>query len=309
MVIDVYADVVFLVNFFVNGAVLWLCNALLRRRAKAWRVLLGAAVCALFYTLLLFSELREFFNVFTSFVVLAPGILTTFGFSAFGLKGFFVNLGAAYICVFAIGGLATVIAGNVGIVEIAVFLAVVSAFAGIRFLRIHMIGKMLDKKSFCDVKVYLGDLCVNVRGLVDTGNSLVEPISQKPVIVAELAAIRDLLPPAVNAMYDNGSQNDLEIVARSFVEANLQNRIRMIPFKSLGNVNGVLIGFRPDKVVVSGNLGSGHLDSRCLDSRYSDSRYLDSRYLDSESDAIIGICDFKLSKDGEYQALVNPVLL
>jgi len=285
MVIDVYVDMIFLVNFVANAAVLGLCNILLRRRARLWRLMAGAAVTALFYIVLLFSGFRSFLNVFTSFVVLAPGIAVAFGvlpWRARDRSSFFVNLGAAYVCVFAMGGLATVIAGNVGMAEVAVVAAVVAAFAGIRFVRVHVAAKMLDKKSFCDVAVCLGDLSVSMRALVDTGNSLVEPISQKPVIVAELAALRGILPDAVSALFDKGEQNDLAAIAQSFEEAGLQNRIRMVPFRSLGDINGVLIGFRPDGVVV----GDG-----------------------SVKDVIIGICDFRLSEDGEYAALVNPVLM
>ena len=288
MVIDVYVDVIFFVNFVANGAVLGLCNVLLRRRARLWRVLFAAAVCALLYIVMLFLGAGRFLNVFTSFVILAPGIAAAFGLRS--LKSFLVNLGVAYVCVFAVGGLATVIAGNVGMVEIAVVFAVALAFFGAKFVRVHVAAKMLDKKSFCDVKVFLSGLEVSVRALVDTGNSLVVPISQKPVIVAELAALRGILPDSVNALFDKGEQNDLAALAKSFEDADLHNRIRMVPFKSLGDVNGVLIGFRPDGVVVGGSARPARNDGIV-------------------KDVIIGICDFKLSEDGEYAALVNPVLL
>ncbi len=57
----------------------------------------------------------------------------------------------------------------------------------------------------------------------------------------------------------------------------------MIPFKSLGRANGMLIGFKPDRVAVGADA--------------------------SRSDVVIGIYNSRLTRDGRYQGLLAPELV
>jgi len=57
----------------------------------------------------------------------------------------------------------------------------------------------------------------------------------------------------------------------------------MIPFNSIGKTSGMLIGFRPDQVMVGAK--------------------------NSRQDVVIGIYNDKLTPDGRYQALLSPDLL
>jgi stage II sporulation protein GA (sporulation sigma-E factor processing peptidase) len=158
--------------------------------------------------------------------------------------------------------------------------AVVSSFIVLKFARKHIFKKHLTKQAFCRFKIHLRDEIAELNALVDTGNSLIDPISQNPVIIAEFDKIKHLLPQPVAALFDDNSQDDLAAVAAGFARGGLNTRIRMIPYSAIGK-SGVILGFRPDKIEVS----------------------------DKETkDVIIGICDFALSNDGEYHALMNPLL-
>jgi stage II sporulation protein GA (sporulation sigma-E factor processing peptidase) len=55
----------------------------------------------------------------------------------------------------------------------------------------------------------------------------------------------------------------------------------MIPFSSLGRTNGMMIGFRPDAVIVGEKI----------------------------SDVVIGIYNSRLCRDGRYQGLLGPELI
>ncbi|MCL2350513.1 MAG: sigma-E processing peptidase SpoIIGA [Defluviitaleaceae bacterium] len=286
MSIDVYADVVFLINFVINGAVLglvWLLILRHRGRVRIWRIFAGGAVSALFYTILLFTPLRSFLNVFTSFIILTPGVITAFGWH--GWRTFGINLGVSYICAFALGGLALVIMNMTGAAWSTsgyaagyaslwnMLAAILLAFGGAGFARRHIAKKAMDKQTFKQISISLQGKSACITGLLDTGMSLVCPISQKPVVVAELKAIKQILPEEILSIYNDGRQDDLDAVAKGFETAGLQARIRLIPFKSIGAPNGVLMGFRDDNGLV------------------------------------VGICDFELTHDGEYQALINPLII
>ena len=66
----------------------------------------------------------------------------------------------------------------------------------------------------------------------------------------------------------------------------------MIPYSAIGK-SGVIVGFRPDKIELMEPRRGGTLPP-------APSR--------ETKEVIIGICDFALSNDGEYHALMNPLL-
>ena len=292
MIIDVYADIVFLVNFGINAIVMALVNVLGRRSAKWWRIVLGGGVSALLYLVLLFSPFRGILNVFTSFVVLLPGLITCFGIK--GWRHFLVNFGLSYISAFALGGLIMVttnLAGSdtlstadfatIRATPLNLLVAVAVAFALVRFVRRYTADKAMDKKTFCQIGIEVEGKTAFLQALVDTGMTLTEPISQNPVIIAEMTAIADVLPEQIRELFAKNQQDDLEAIEKSFEEAGWQAKFRLIPFKAIGQQNGVMLGFRPSSVTIDHKPTGG---------------------------AIIAICHFTLSSCGEYQGLINPVL-
>ncbi len=126
--------------------------------------------------------------------------------------------------------------------------------------------------------IYYKNEQTKVNALVDTGNSLHEPITNNPVIVTEFNALRDILPESVRLIFYENRENDLQSITKLMAE----ERMKMIPFSSLGRQNGMLIGFKPDKIRI---LGENETEIY---------------------NAVIGIYNFKLSKDGVYNALLSP---
>jgi sigma-E processing peptidase SpoIIGA len=112
------------------------------------------------------------------------------------------------------------------------------------------------------------------------GNLLRDPISGSYVIVVESSSLEKIFPKTV---LDN-----LENIINGKTEENLEEQIhqfissfRVIPFSSLGKQNGLLLGFKPEKIIIK------------------------QEEAQSQSNAIIGIYDKKLSKQGEYHALLG----
>jgi len=302
MIVEIYADIIFLINFFVNGAILYIAGVLCRKNVRLWRIVVGAAATALLYTMLVFTPLAAYLNIFTSFLILAPGILILQ--KPAGIKDFAITLLAAYVTAFAMGGLAMVgmhvFDGGRHIWSTYAFgstrsftpqnliVAVVSSFIVLKFAQKHIFKKHLTKQAFCRFKIHLLDKVAELNALVDTGNSLIDPISQNPVIIAEFDKIKHLLPAPVAELFHTQNQDNLAAIAASFAEGGFSNRIRMIPYSGIGK-SGVIVGFRPDKVELIEPRRGGTLPP-------------------ATQDVIIGICDFTLSNDGEYHALINPLL-
>jgi len=167
-------------------------------------------------------------------------------------------------------------------------MTVASSFIVLKFAQRHIFKKHLAKQAFCRFKIHLLDEMAELNALVDTGNSLIDPISQSPVIIAEFDKIKHLLPLPVAELFQKDEQDDLIALAAGFTSGDFNTRIRMIPYSAIGK-SGVIVGFRPDKVEVVESYRGGTLPP-------------------ATKNVIIGICDFALSNNGEYHALMNPLL-
>ena len=304
LIIEIYADIIFLINLVVNAAILRIATILRRKSARLWRTALAAATAAALYAIAIFTPIAPFVSVLTSFVILAPAIPIAMPIR--GRADFALSLLAAYISAFAVAGvaMATVhifnIGGGWGIGTYAFAMnnftplnlasAIIVSFVVLKFAQERIFKKAITAQGFCCFRVHMDGKMVELTALIDTGNGLIDPISRHPVIVAEFDKIKPLLPESVVKLYAQAKQDDLAAIADCFSQGGMATRIRMIPFCAIGK-SGVIAGFRPDKIEVERGKAS-----------------VRSAQATATVDAIIGICDFALSADGEYHALMNPMI-
>ena len=55
-------------------------------------------------------------------------------------------------------------------------------------------SKALKGKLFVPVSIFIGGKKLDLKALVDTGNSLHDPLSNLPVVIVELDSIKEMLP-------------------------------------------------------------------------------------------------------------------
>ena len=58
-----------------------------------------------------------------------------------------------------------------------------------------------------------------------------------------------MLPDCIRSAYEK-TNDDISFLIQEASKSDLGIRIRAIPYHSLGNPNGILLGFRPDKVCI-----------------------------------------------------------
>lgn len=134
-------------------------------------------------------------------------------------------------------------------------------------------------KNYYDVEISNNNKTVILRGFLDTGHNLVEPISKKPVIIAEYQNIKPLLPPNLCYIFENESTTNIYRVLEAAEGQDFTEKIKFIPFSSIGNERGILIGFEMKKAVINNK---------------------------TINNPIIGIYKPILSKSGLYNALLSP---
>lgn len=132
----------------------------------------------------------------------------------------------------------------------------------------------------CDLKIQLNLKTIYLKAMIDTGNFLKEPITKAPVIVVEKRMLEQALPDRILDNIHkiiNGENIDID----EYI-----SKIRLIPFTSLGKENGLLLGIKPEEVII--NLEEISVQT---------------------SNIIIGIYDGILSKSHKYNALIGLELL
>jgi len=218
MYYELYVDSLFLVNFGMNLYLLLLVNRSLFCTATRKRLILGAVIGALLYFLPFFCKGPQWFK----FVLGIPTggiamIVVTFRVKT--ITGFFrvlekmlqysILMGGAMLLLYRIPGMEKWLSGLWGIL-------------GMGALLYLLFDYRLEKKATEDnlrrVTLVQGNNQITVRALLDSGNSLTEPISGKPVSIVEKDILSNLWP-------ENPSL------------------YRAIPYSSIGKKRGILKGY------------------------------------------------------------------
>jgi len=294
----VYGDVILLENFIMNFIILW-CTAKLLKHKRSWMLLAIAAMLGAFYALgSYFPELKNFYTPFMK--VVFSIFIITIAYLPHHIRDFskliavfyiisFVFGGAAFGLFYFMNGLKYISYGTFYIKDFPVKTLVVSiiiAYFVVKYSWDFVQYRVKRERIITEINILLDNKKAALMALVDTGNALSEPITKAPVVVAEYSSIKELLPVDVQEIFEKDNQNDFNLIAHIMSNSELVTRFRVIPFKSLGKDNGMLLGFKPDEI-----------------------QLIDQDKKQSIKNIIIGIYNKKLSNSGEYSALIHPDIL
>ena len=189
---NIYIDLVFLINFVLDFFLLLTVNIALKRYTKIYKLILGA----LFGSVSLLSLFISF-NSFTLFLFkIVMGILMTL--IAFGFKNFkytFYNVLYLYMTSIILGGFLYYLKVEFsylnkdlvfyynGLSVNYLFLIVVAPLILYVFLKSLRVLKEV-KNYYYKVSIkFNNNYVLNVTGFLDTGNKLKDPITNKPIIL------------------------------------------------------------------------------------------------------------------------------
>lgn len=200
--VTVYADILFIVNLYVDALLLSAVRRFLRLPLKTGRWLLAAALGGFFGLSALLPHIR-------GFPLLLLGLLQALllAAAAFAPKPPATLLKAAFLLLLfgaALSGLLSLLpfhgillANGAVYFDISAPLLIVLTCAayGVLYLFDRLFQKREPDVLFSTVTVDFGGKQAVLSAKVDTGLTLREPFSGLPVIVAERAAVSALLPP------------------------------------------------------------------------------------------------------------------
>lgn len=294
----VYGDVILLENLIMNFIILF-CTAKLLKHKYSWLMLAIAAFMGSLYALgSYFAYFEPFytplmkiiFSVFIITIAYLPHHIRDFIklISVFYITSFVFG-GAAFGLFYFLNGLKYISYGTFYIKDFPVKTLIVSIIIAYLIVKLSwgfVQHRVRREKIIMEIVILMEEKKVAIMALVDTGNALNEPLTNAPVVIVEYSSIKDLLPKDVQVIFDQDNQNDFNIIAHIMSNSDLITRFRVIPFKSLGKENGMLLGFKPDEVQLTENNKQQNIKN-----------------------IIIGIYNKKLSNNGEYSALIHPDIL
>lgn len=298
MVQYVYGDIIFVENLVMNYLILFSTAKLTRSRYKKINIFL-ASIAGSIYSVFYYFPGYEYLYTWLLKIIFSLFIIAL-AFTPYTLKEFGKITGAFYIISLIFGGAAFGIYYFVNGIKFSykgifymenfpakiLLVSIVLAYIVIKLSWGHIFSRIRREKILINMSILHENRRIFLIALVDTGNSLTDPITNLPVLIAEYETIKVLLPTDIRRIFEDNKDNNLNVIAAVLSKSEWLTKIRFIPFKSLGNENGMLIGFKPDAI----NIGDKAIEG-------------------DVKDIIIAIYNKRLSKDGEYSALLHPDVL
>ena len=232
----IYVDVLVGVNLFINYFLLLATAKFLLLPVKRKRLVLASAVGALYSLTILLPEISPVLSVFVKLLMSASIIWAAFGYG--GINFFIKKTAVFYIINFAFAGLmmalwyflspsGLIIRNSVVYFDISPLLLIVLTvlcYLLVTFLN-RITGRQMPKGLYCRVSVKRGNSSCVFSAKVDTGNSLKEPFSGNPVVVAYEKAVSAIIPPEGSIGF------------------------RAVPYGTVSG-EGILKAFKPDEFTV-----------------------------------------------------------
>jgi stage II sporulation protein GA (sporulation sigma-E factor processing peptidase) len=169
---------------------------------------------------------------------LLPCLILTTAFGATDKKSFFYRLLTFYAIGFFLGGALLFLKQERSSLKRLLTFGI--GAAGMVWLILPMfLRRQIEKKQEYEVVVSLGEKRICGTALLDTGNRLREPISGKPVILADFQTVKPgLSKEALEALENReGFEGDLDRLIESF-----GGKLRIIPYHAVGTRSGILYG-------------------------------------------------------------------
>ena len=284
----IYLDIVLLENTILNFIILISTAIISKSKISYIKIGISSIIGGIFSILNYMANLNLLSGIMIKILLSILMILISFQNNS--LKKLIKQLIFFYLVSFTFGGIAFMLLFFINpdsiIIEsnhlVGTYPLKVGLIAGvIGFVTIMLVSKIIKdrmskKAMLCELEIFYNGKYKKLKTMIDTGNLLKEPISKTDVIIVEKESLKGVI-----------SKEILENISTILEGKWLQDssihsyKFKLIPFSSLGNDNGLLIGFKPDYIKI-------YTEDEC-----------------TRNDVLVGIYDGKLSKNNLYTSLIG----
>ena len=225
MYYELYVDVFFLVNFMMDYILLLIVRRMLQCTATHGRICIGAAIGSLLTCVVMILPIPYTVVKLILFHVFVNTCMIRVGLKIKSIRSFLKAIIMLYIGSILLGGIMEVFRQYV---RVGSFFLVVAIIGYYFVLGIWKFVSYMQRwnQCHCKVELYLGTKKYQIKGLIDTGNGLRDPISGKPVHILDRATAK-----------------------RFFGEEYLKD-VRYVPYQSIGKKEGVLPAVQFERMCV-----------------------------------------------------------
>lgn len=275
-------------------AIIWAVANILQLNYRWWRLILAAVTGTIYFMVAIITQYMNYIPLINIIAHISLNIITALIMVKVAFKGLckgkymkaviylylitFITIGTT-LSIFYISGGSPFRAGMQRLLT-GIFVLFVLGNLGWRLFQQYT----TPEEYYLPVRVFCGKKELNFTGLIDTGNSLTDPLTGAPVIVINKEEVVSLISEDIQKeLLDN--EDPLQIMD-IFSKSEIGHRIRVLPFSDLGQEHGLLIGVRPDLIEL----------------KYRDRTIKIQR-------GILALSKHRLDEDNHYQALIHPGLI
>lgn len=303
MYIEVYPDVVFLINFCMDLLLIFLLKKVNKKKSAVIRMVISATAGACSAVLLSIYPFIDPIIKIIFFYGVTPFLMIFIAFGKLKLWDMVKQWIILNLITYFVGGFINSVYYHTDLRPFLVklgqgtifsdipvaFIFITAGFVTVIALTVLWLYRMyqLHRPLIYDVELILKDRRVKTKGLMDTGNCLYDPIRGKPVMIMENTLMDELMSPEI--------KQDMEL-AKSYMEGKISDisqenyidkmaSFSFIPYRSVGK-SGMLLGIRLDKVMI----------------------YTDKETICNEK-VTAAICDNPLTSKKDYHVILHKGLL
>lgn len=241
----IHVDLVFVINFLADGCLLFLVKHCLKQTATWLRLILGSALGALGACLMICLPLFREEVIRIAGTLLLATLMVWVTYKPRQPLVLIQNVLTLYVCAGLLGGVLHSIYYNT---EFIYHLNQWAHLAHPTFLKwvllwlpgLGICGFLLyfdtnrrrAKQYIYPIEIETASRVIRTTGLLDTGNQLLEPITQKPVCVIEDTLMKELIGGDI-----------------------AQSKCYVIPYKAIGTSQGMMAGLVVDRIRIYGPRG------------------------------------------------------
>lgn len=297
---SIYLDVIWLLNFFLDGMLLMLTQILAKETVKKWRILMGAFIASLLVPISIYAS----GSFFTSFIgkcfYSCLIIMSTFGLHSFYrlmkllLLFYFVSfsIGGGLIAIYYMMHHTIVITAQGWLTfhsglgdPISWFFVMIGFPISWYFTKSRMDKQSIEKLRYDQlytVSITIKNKTYETIGYLDSGNQLIDPLTKRCVVICDAKFLKQWF---TKEDWKHLYQSYLQLCIHD-IPKEWQSHIHIIPFHGVSGNNNILFAIRPTKLTF-----------------YNQNKQMTTKHV------LIGIQFGSLSKDGMYHCLLHPYLM
>lgn len=246
----VYLDIILIENILMNYIILFATGVIQKVQMKQIRLIISSSFGGM-YAILSYLNVIPIYSSFFMKILLSI-IMIYIAFSVQNLKKLLKSVLLFYLSSFVMGGCALALLYVVSPenimfkngVLVGTYPMKITIIAGIVGFTVIQVAFSINKRQlkkkdmFAKLEISINKRRAEFKAYIDSGNMLKEPITKEPVIIVEKEKLQNLANIDLEQIWGGDTLNENKL------------KFRIIPFNSIGNQNGMLVGIKPDFVKI-----------------------------------------------------------